>query len=108
MARSAHEAMLLLINHFERCILAIPQTKFLTSLLVQRTRQHPITLPATQSGAADSPRWLFIFQNPLVLQGNRLINSPLSAFKLVSGREEVSGKEGGIAGRDLYQGALLQ
>lgn len=41
-------------------------------------------------------------------KGNQLINSPFSALKLVSGREEVSGKEGGIAGRDLYQGALLQ
>lgn len=100
--------MLLLINHFERCILATPWIKFLTSLHAQSTWHHPITLPATLSSTADSPGWLFIFQHPLVLQGNYLINSPFSVLKLVSGREEVSGEEGGIAGRDFYQGALLQ
>lgn len=108
MAHSTREAMLLLINHFKRCILAISQTKFLTSFHVQSMRQHPIALPAMQSSTADSPMWLFVFQHPLVLQGNQLINSPFSDIKFVSGREEVSGEEGGITGRDLYQGVLLQ
>lgn len=73
---------------------------------MQRSRR-PIAFPATPSSTAGSPGWRFVLQHP-VLHGNHLINSPFSAPELVSGREEVSGGEGGGTGRDLYQGARLR